>query len=235
MIVCRWPLLRKRRGRKTGCGRGETSASGVVDGGGEENRRSGISVRSLADGEKRSVLEEGSAVERAAGVLFVLEVDINITILCESETACGQLRELRRSVTAAATHSEAGVGGGGTHLGGLKVLGLGDAEGGVALVQDRVDGVGKPAGMAELKGDGRGAGFVQRRAGEEVGEEREVELEVRRKLEEQQTELTGLADGLERMHELRNEGMTVAESLEGGDALRRFEGETKAGGDGSGA
>jgi hypothetical protein len=80
------------------------------------------------------------------------------------------------------------------HLGGLQVLGFGDAEGGIVLTEEGIDGIGKPAGVAELEGDGYGAGLAQHGAREEVGEQGEVQLEVRGKLEEQKAELAGLAN-----------------------------------------
>jgi hypothetical protein len=178
------------------------------------------------------LLQKGGAVERAARILFVLEVDVDVAILCEGEAARGELREFGRAVTAAATHAKAGVGGGGMHLGGLQVLGLGDAEGCVVLTEEGIDGVNKPAWVAELEGDGRGAGFVQHGAREEIREQREIEFEVRGKLEEQKAELAGLTDGLERVHKLGDESVAVAETLEMGDALRRLEAETKASGSG---
>ncbi len=53
--------------------------------------------------------------------------------------------------------------------------------------------------------------------------------EVGRELEEEQAELAGLAEGLERVDELGEVGVAVLEAFEVGDALRGFEAEAEVG------
>ena len=110
---------------------------------------------------------------------------------------CGEGVRSRRGVASVAAEAEAGVGGGGVDLGGGEVVAFGDAESGVVLAEDGVDVFGEAGLVAELEGDG-GVGR-EGGSGEEVGEAGGVGFEVGRELEEEQAELAGFADGVERV------------------------------------
>jgi len=81
--------------------------------------------------------------------------------------------------------------------------------------------------VAELEGDGRCSGGAECGCGEEGGEALGVGLEVGRELEEEEAELAGLTDWLERRDELGYVVGAVGETFEVGDALGRLEAEAE--------
>ncbi len=64
--------------------------------------------------------------------------------------------------------------------------------------------------------------------GQEVAQTRQIELEVRWQLEEQQPEFARLADRLQRVHELGDDLMAITQTFQVRDALRRLEAKAEA-------
>ena len=122
--------------------------------------------------------------------------------------------------------------GGGVDFGGGEVVAFGDADGGVVLAEDGVDRFGEPGIVAELEGDGGCSRCPERGCGEEGGEALGVGLEVGWELEEEEAELAGLADGLQRGEELGYVVGAGGEAFEVRDALRRLEAEAEVRGRG---
>ena len=165
-----------------------------VRGAGEGGHLAGIGGSGGAEG--AGFGEEGLGVEGSGGLVLVFEVGVDIAVAGEGGEAGGEGCELGCGVAAIAAEAEAGVGGGGVDLGAGEIVAFGDAEGGVVVSEEGVGGFGEPGLVAELEGDGRG---LRGEGGgtEEFGEAVGVGLEVGRKLEEEEAELAGLADGLE--------------------------------------
>lgn len=81
--------------------------------------------------------------------------------------------------------------------------------------------------MAELEGDGQGSGTVEGWGREKIAEAFGIGLHIRRQLEEQEAEFSGLAHGFEDTSEIGDVGFAVVEPLDMGDALWGFEAEAK--------
>ncbi len=80
--------------------------------------------------------QEGRGVQRAGGLVLVLEVDVDFAVAGELDQPLGEGGNLLRLVASGLAQAERGVADGGVQLGRAEVLGFGDAERGVVLAQD---------------------------------------------------------------------------------------------------
>ena len=108
-----------------------------------------------------------------------------------------------------------------------EVVTFSDAERGIVIAKDGVGLLGEPGFVTKFEGDWRGAFCLECRGREEVFEAIRICFEIRRKLEEEQTEFARLARWFQGSNELSNVGATVLQSLEVRDALGRFEAEAE--------
>ena len=176
-------------------------------------------------------MEESGGVQGAGGIVLVAKEDIGFAIFCKRGEALGKGVEFRGSVAAIAAEAVAAEGGGVDVRGG-EVVGVGDAESGVAGLEGAIDLFVEPAFVAELEGNGWGWLGLEGGQVKKGLEAREIGFEVGRELEEDGAELAGVAGREERVEKPIQVFSTVTEAAEVRDALRGFKAETKAGGRG---
>jgi len=157
----------------------------------------------------------------------MFEVDIDVAGFGQDEKALYKCAYLSGSVRSGAAEPKAGVCGGGVDLGRSKVVAFSNAERGVVGAENGINLLTEPGFVAELEGDGRGASDAESRSFEEGGEACPIGPEVRWKLEEDEAELAGLADGLKNREEEGDVIGAVGEPLDVGDTLRRLEAEAE--------
>ena len=172
-------------------------------------------------------MEEAGSVERAGGLVFVLEVGVDLASPGEGLEASGEGSDLFGRVASVATETEAGESLGRMDFGRGEVVAFSDTKRGVGLREDGVDGIGEPGLVTELEGDGGACLRGERGEFEEGLEAVWIGLEVRGKLEEQEAEFAGFVDWLKRSEELVDRGLAVAQAFEVCDALRGLEAEAE--------
>src|SRR5216684_1234061 len=130
--------------------------------------------------------------------------------------------DLLRSVV---FEAQAGVGeAGGEHVGRRLLVGLGQAERRLALTKDSVRFVGVPGRMAHLEGESESF----RAKSKKVFEQRAIEFEVGRELNEDGAEVIAVVENAGDFQETFQGALAVAEPLNVGDLLVDLQGEAKA-------
>jgi len=157
----------------------------------------------------------------------MLEVDIDVAVRREGEEMLDKGGYLFGRVGSSATQTEIGMRGRGMHLGSSQVVAFCDAESSVVGAENGVDLLSEPRSVAELEGDRRCAGSAESRGLEESRQPGGVGLEVRRKLEEDETEFTGLAHRLEDGDQVGDVVLAIGQPFDVRDALRGLEAEAK--------
>ena len=139
----------------------------------------------------------------------MFEVHVDIALIGECSEAFGEGLEFQRGVAAVSAQPVAGVGFCGMDLRREEVVTFSDAERGIVIAEDGEGLLGEPGFVTELEGDWRSAFYLECRGGEEVFEAIRICFEIRRKLEEEQTEFVRLAHWFQGSNELGYVGATI--------------------------
>src|SRR6267142_6244980 len=159
---------------------------------------------------------------RFAGV-FVLEIGVHVHALVKPGVeALFPGCDLLRSVV---FEAQAGVREAGReHVGRCLLLGLGEAERRLVLAKDSVRFLGIPGRMAHLEGESESF----RAKSKKVFEQRSIEFEVGRKLNEDGAEVIAVVENAGNFQETFQSALAVAEPLNVRDLLVGLQGEAKA-------